>query len=517
MSDKFTRRRFLTSVGMGATYLALASTVACEPDERTSKVSPLHTPKNRPLPSVSSAPPKRSAWAFRSRPDLRPPAVEVTVRARDTAPGHIFVAPKNGPGEESPAQDGAMIVDEDGQLVWFRPARGEERDIMDFKVQRYKGETVLTWWEGLHTSYGQGEYVIADRSYRELTRVRAGNGYRGDHHEFLISHQDTALFDVYGLALMDLSSVGGPRDAKVLDGIVQEVDIETGEVLLEWHSLEHIGLQESHYQPPKNPQKPYDHLHINSIDVDHDNNLLVSARRTSTVYKIERESGDILWRLGGKKSDFEMGPGTRFAYQHDARRQRDGTLTIFDNGLSELVPSAPDRSRSITVELEEDEMTATLVREYTHPHELVAVSQGSMQVLPNENVFIGWGSQRTFSEFSKNGKLLFNARFPPEVESYRAFRFPWSAHPEERPAVAAERISGGKIRVYASWNGATEVATWEVLAGPRPGQLEPLVSVARDGFETAMLTRSAEPYVAIRARHSSGRVLGVSKPAKLGS
>jgi hypothetical protein len=102
MSDKFTRRRFLTTVGMGATYLALASTVACEPDERTSKVSPLHTPKNRPLPSVSSAPPKRSAWAFRSRPDLRPPAVEVTVRARDTAPGHIFVAPKNGPGEESP-------------------------------------------------------------------------------------------------------------------------------------------------------------------------------------------------------------------------------------------------------------------------------------------------------------------------------------------------------------------------------------------------------------------------------
>jgi hypothetical protein len=138
-------------------------------------------------------------------------------------------------------------------------------------------------------------------------------------------------------------------------------------------------------------------------------------------------------------------------------------------------------------------------------------------VLPNENVFIGWGSQRTFSEFSKNGKLLFNARFPPEVESYRAFRFPWSAHPEERPAVAAERISGGKVRVYASWNGATEVATWEVLAGLRPGQLEPLGSVARDGFETAMLACTAEPYVAIRAKHSSGQVLGVSKPAKLGS
>ncbi len=514
MGTKFTRRRFLTAVSAGATYLALTNTVGCKLLERTSKVSPLRTPKDRPLPSVSSAPPKLSPWAFRSRPDLSPPAIDVTVRAHSQAPGYVFVAPKNGPGEESPAQDGAMILDEDGQLVWFRPLQREERDVMNFKVQRYKGEPVLTWWEGVHTGYGQGEYVIADGSYREVTRVRAGNGYKGDHHEFLISPQDTALFNIFGLVLMDLSSAGGPRNAKVLDGIVQEVDIESGEVLFEWHSLEHVGLEESHYQPPKNPQKPYDHLHINSIDVDHDGNLLVSARRTSTVYKIERESGDILWRLGGKKSDFEMGSSTRFAYQHDARRQPDGTLTIFDNGPA---PRAPHRSRGIIVELDEDEMTATLVREYSHPDELRAVSQGNMQVLPNDNVFIGWGSQPTFSEFSKDGKLLFNARFPPEVESYRAFRFPWSAHPRERPAVAAERISGGKVRVYASWNGATEVAAWEVLAGPRLGQLHSVGSVPRDGFETAMLVRTAKLYVAVQAKHSSGRVLGASKPVELGT
>jgi Arylsulfotransferase (ASST) len=163
-------------------------------------------------------------------------------------------------------------------------------------------------------------------------------------------------------------------------------------------------------------------------------------------------------------------------------------------------------------------MTATLVRAYTSPDKLLARSQGNMQVLPNGNVFIGWGSQPFISEFSHEGELLFNAQFPPGVESYRAFRFPWSAHPTDEPVVAVEQGSDDeRVKLYASWNGATEVATWEVLAGPHSGQLEPLGSVPRDGFETALLARTAEPYVAVRAKDSLGRVLGVSKPAKSGS
>jgi arylsulfotransferase ASST len=145
--------------------------------------------------------------------------------------------------------------------------QNEDKDVFDFKVQRYRGELVLTWWEGVHTGYGQGENVIADGSYREVTRVQAANGYRGDHHEVLISPQNTALFDIYGLERRDLSSFGGPKDGKVLEGIVQEVDIETGEVLFEWHSLEHVGIEESHYEPPKNPRSPFDYFHINSIDL----------------------------------------------------------------------------------------------------------------------------------------------------------------------------------------------------------------------------------------------------------
>jgi hypothetical protein len=173
-------------------------------------------------------------------------------------------------------------------------------DVMDFKLQRYGGEPVLTWWEGEHTGYGQGEYVLMDASYREVARVRAGNGLQGDHHEFIINPEDTALFDIYHRVPMDLSDMGGEADSTVLDGIVQEVVIETGEVLFEWHSLDHVGIDETYAKPTKSPRPSLDYFHINSIDVDSDGNLLVDSKGTFTVYKIDRKSGEVMWRLGGK-------------------------------------------------------------------------------------------------------------------------------------------------------------------------------------------------------------------------
>jgi len=386
---------------------------------------------------------------------------------------------------------------------------------MDFKVQNYRGKPVLSWQEG--------EYVILDSSYREIARFRAGNGYLGDHHEFLITDEDTALITIYGKASsMDLSSVGGPEDGLVREGIVQEVEIESGEVIFEWHSLEHVNIEESYSPPPESPEWAFDYFHINSIDVDHDSNLLISARNTSAVYKVDRRSGEVMWRLGGKKSDFQMGPGSPFAYQHDARRQPDGTITIFDNGTTVFdngIPKAIEESRGIVLELDEEEMTAVLMREYTHPDRQFAHAAGNMQVLPNGNVFIGWGRALVFSEFRKDGELLFSASFPPSFSpkdgSYRAFRFPWNGHLSDQPAAAAERASEDEVKVYASWNGATEVATWEVLAGSSLYQLESVGSFPRDGFETAMLVRTAEPYIVVHAKHRAGQVLGTTGPVKL--
>ena len=206
--------------------------------------------------------------------------------------------------------------------------------------------------------------MIFDHSYREIARLSAGNGYYGDHHEFLISPQDTALILIYNPVPWDLSSIGGLKNGKVWQGIVQELDIESGEVLFEWHSIEHVGLDETYATVSQDGRPGLDYFHANSIEVDHDNNLLVSARQTFAVYKIDRNTGEIIWRLGGKKSDFVMGEGTRFAFQHDARRLTDGTISIFDNGTTvfhDNLPEAVEESRGIVLELDEEQMSASLV------------------------------------------------------------------------------------------------------------------------------------------------------------
>jgi hypothetical protein len=404
-----------------------------------------------------------------------------------------------------------MIVDDRGEVVWFRPLQGRHGRAHDLKVQSYRGKPVLTWMDGVN------EYVIFDHSYREIARFSAGNGYSGDHHEFVISPQDTALITIYNPVPWNLTSIGGLKNDRVWQGIVQELDIESGEVLFEWHSLEHVGLDETYATVVQDGSPGFDYFHVNSIDVDHDSNLLISGRDTFTVYKIDRSTGEIMWRLGGKKSDFEMGPGTRFAFQHDARRQPDGTITIFDNGTTVFhgnVPEAVEESRGIVLELDEEQMSASLVREYTHPDKQYANAAGNMQMLPNGNVFIGWGRALVFSESSHDGKLLFDARLPHHHRSYRYFRFPWSGHPTDRPSAVAQRANEDEIEVYASWNGATGVSTWEVLAGPHPEQIEPLGSVPRNGFETAMAAQTHHPYVAVRGKDRSGRVLGTSAPVK---
>jgi hypothetical protein len=403
-----------------------------------------------------------------------------------------------------------MIVGDRGELVWFQPLSG--KSAMDFRVQTYRGRPVLTWWQGRFVrGWGQGEYVIADGSYRRVARVEAANGYRGDHHDFTITPQGTALFTIYDAVRRNLSSVGGPRRGTVMDGMLQEVDITTGRVLFEWHSLDRVGIAESYRALPKRARDPWDYFHINSADVDSDGNLLISARNTHAVYKVNRRTGAIIWRLGGKKSDFKMGRGARFAWQHDVRRQADGTISIFDNAAS---PKVRTRSRGIVLAIDTKAMRARVKRKYEHPRDLLAPNKASMQVLPNGNAFLGWGAEPYFSEFSKAGRLLFDARFPAAVDSYRAYRFRWSGRPLGEPAVAAVARRAGGLTVYASWNGATNVSSWQVLAGAGPGALRPVVSGARAGFETAIRVPTDEPYVVVQAKDGSGEVIGVSRTVR---
>ena len=496
LGGAITRRKFLRAISAGAAGIALTGTVGCEQNSHT----------------MASAAPGGTgqARAFRTRPDLRPPEIKVNAGSSAAAPGYVFVSPKQEPGGRAPSQDAPLILDGSGEPVWFHPLSNSQEDAFDFRVQEYKKEKVLTWWVGHHSGYGQGEYVIADRAYNEITRVRAGNGYKGDHHEFVITPEDTALFTVYSEEEMDLSPVGGPVDGRVLDGIVQEVDIETGEVLFEWHSLDHVGLEESYYRPSPDLDWGFDYFHINSVDPNPEGCLTISARRTSAVYKVDRNTGEVTWRLGGKYSDFEMGPGTRMHWQHDVRRHTDNIITIFDNARV----TSGEQSRAIVVKIDEDAMQAALVGEYVRPEKTLSDTQGNLQVLPGGHVFVGWGSEPYFSEFSQDGELLFDASFPREVESYRAFRFPWKGEPQTRPVIVAESGERDEVAIYVSWNGATEVAAWRVLAGRGPEELKPVGYFPRAGFETTAMVQEEGPYFAVKGEDVSGQELATSVAVK---
>ncbi len=425
---------------------------------------------------------------FVSRPDLRPPVVNVTTLTPAAAPGYVFVAPK----AEAP-QAGPMIVDGRGQLVWFRPL--DTKGVADFRAQTYRGRPVLTWWRGrADQGVGHGYDVIADPSYRQIARVRAGNGLLADIHEFLITPRDTALLTIY-------HQVG-----KVLEGVVQEVEIPSGRVLFQWESLDHVGVGESYY-PRGRPGEPWDYFHINSVEEDADGNFLVSARNTHALYKIDRATGRVLWRLGGRKSDFAMGPGTRFAWQHDARWRGPGVISLFDN---EAAPAYAKRSRGLFLHVDETSRRVELLRAYPSPDGLLSGSQGNLQVLPDGHLFIGWGANPWFTELARDGRVLLDASFSAGADSYRAYKLPWRGRPQQPPALAVRTDRRGRVTAYASWNGATDAARWQVLADGRR-----VASVAKQGFETSidlgyLLART----VVVRALDARGNVLGVSRATR---
>ncbi|HEX6024895.1 MAG TPA: arylsulfotransferase family protein [Solirubrobacter sp.] len=463
------------SDGQGASFLprrafAQGETVRVRSAARTYSFKvgrrPTPSPTRRVSPDTDAA-----YMRFASRPDLKPPAITITRSRPGRTPGYVFLGPKGGRAM------GPMIIDDRGELVWFRPVTGG-KVAMDVRTQTYRGKPVLTWWEGrLFGGGGRGVGVILDERYRTVKRVRMGNGFQADSHEFTITPQGTALMNAWDAVMRP--------EGRVLQSVVQEIDIATGLVLFEWHSASHIRPSES-YRPRESPRTPWDYLHLNSVAVDDDGNFILSARSTHAVYKVARDDGKILWRLGGKRSDFRFGRGARFAEQHDARPGPNGTLTLFDNGDG-------GRSRALTLKL--DGRRATLVRALTHPERLRSSTQGGMQPLANGNTFVGWGSQRWFSEYDARGRLIFDGRLARGNDNYRAYRGQWAGRPTDRPRAVRR---GRTLRV--SWNGATEVAAWQV--GDK--------TYRKTGFETSV---PAPRRTTVRALDANGNVLGESRAA----
>ena len=284
--------------------------------------------------------------SFQSRPELHPPTVTIDQAAGSgVAPGYLFATPALGPGQYGP-----MIFDSSGKLIWFRPLPGGE-DAADLQTQVFHSKNDLTWWQGrtLALGYGLGEDVIANANYKTVAVVKAGNGLQADEHEFLLTPEGSAFITAYSPVQASLASAGGPSSATVLDGVVQEIDVHTGLVMWEWHSLGHVDADESYTPLPEDPASPYDYFHVDSLALGSHGDLLISARNTWALYDVSRSSGAVLWRLGGKRSTFKLGAGVSFAYQHDATFLIDGEVSLLDD---EAAPAVAPPSRGEFIKLD---------------------------------------------------------------------------------------------------------------------------------------------------------------------
>ncbi len=433
---------------------------------------------------------------FHSRPDLQPASITINKRSSAAYNGDIFLTPQYGP-----VQNGPMLLDPSGNLIWFQPLPSNQL-AADFRVQQLGGQPVLTWWQGYtNNGSGRGEGVIYNTSYQQIATVQAGNGLQGmDLHEFLLTPQGDAW--IVGVSPVRWGTVKKP----LMDSVVQEIDIKTGLVLFEWHALDHVPLTASFFKTNAKGLV-FDPYHLNSITIDLDGNPIVSMRNTWALYKINVQTGAVMWTLGSNQSSFKLGAGAGTAFQHDAIVQPDGSITMFDDGGG---PPTVRAGRVVRVAVNPIKKTVTLIKQYQHSPALDTNFEGNAQVLPGGDVFVGWGQQPYFTEFNAAGKTVFDARFTSNTSSYRAYRMGWSGQPTGAPNIAAAPNNDGTLEAWASWNGATNVASWQVLAGESPGSLVPLMTVAKRGFETAMAAATGSPYLAVRALDSSGHVLATS-------
>jgi hypothetical protein len=445
---------------------------------------------------------------YRSAPGLTPSTVTITTPAQPGAtPGDLFLAPYQGQGAPGP-----MIADQSGGLIWFHPLPAGLQ-ATNFQVQHYEGRPVLAWWQGriIEAGFGEGEDLLFDSSYRPVAHVRAGNGYQADLHELRLTPQGTAWIDAFAPIHMNLSAVHGVAAGVITDSVVQEIDVKTGLVMWEWHALGHVPVSESN-NPPSHSSYPWDYAHVNSVDPTVSGSVLLSARNTWALYDVDIRSGAIRWRLGGKRSSFRLGGGARFYWQHDAELQPGARISVFDNGSD---PPEERESRGLLLQVDPAHRTVSLIKQFVNPTKaLLSESQGNALALAGGNWLLGYGRLPNLTEFDASGRVLLDATLGKDVQDFNAFLSPWSGQPGTAPALAITPAGAGAVAVAASWNGATTVASWRVVAGPSPNALKPVAASARTGFETTILARTRGPFFAAQALDTRGAVLGTSSTVK---
>ena len=308
-----------------------------------------------------------------------------------------------------------MILNNDGSAVFSRLMN---YDCYDFKVQP----------NGLLTYYDSqaGEFLEMDSSYAVVDHFGCGNDYTTDPHDLRLLSNGHALLLGDDPEDVDMSAIypGGDPDATVIGLIIQELD-QNKQVVFQWRSWDHFNILDATHWDFTSSY--IDYVHGNALELDGDGNILLSCRHMEEVTKIDRQTGAIIWRLGGKNNQFTfIGDSIHFSYQHAVRRLANGHITLFDNGDFHV----PAFSRACEYVLDESALTATLVWQFRHVPDVFGYAMGYVQRLENGNTLIGWGAGNpTVTEVDSAGRTLYEMSFDEGVFSYRAYRFPWSGSP----------------------------------------------------------------------------------------
>lgn len=392
----------------------------------------------------------------------------------------------------------------------------------NFHVCQYRGADHLCMFQGnQRLGYARGHYLIMDQNYNVVQTVEAGNdAIAGDQHEFrLIDDGEAALITVYQPKPFDLTRINIKGQGWVQDGVFQEINVTSGQVLFSWSALEHLDPYTSYVYPKGSdvagdglsPNTPWDWVHINSVDKSTlTGNYLVSARHLGTIFYIDGSDGSIIWRLeSGGRSDFDC-TNFGFSFQHDAEiRHENATHMVFSfyDNASNMVNRTDTKSagRIITLDYEARTATETGPSLYWPKFEVLSASQGNMQVLSNGNMFTCYGDWPLFAEFAADGTPVWAGSIGVtngKVMVYRAYSSLWHAIPADtRPSLwTFSRDSDSLIALYVSWNGATEVASWTYYGANDMNEAFVKFGQARKlGFETVYTAGTHYKYTFVEA------------------
>ncbi|KAJ6096003.1 hypothetical protein N7486_006749 [Penicillium sp. IBT 16267x] len=453
----------------------------------------------------------------------QPPQLVVT-KTGIVDPGLIFISVRNS----NTAGTAVTIYNNNGELVY----QGPEEVTMDFKMQKLFGKNVITFWSGVPQiagGYGYGTVHILDETYNEIYTITLTGNFQTasgvardsyiDVHDHIITSRNTIIVSAINVTQHDLSSAGGPTNGWMTVSQFYEIDIHTNKVVYKWDALEHqegipLSASKQAVQPGVSRETPWDCYHMNSVEVTNEG-FLISMRFHWSVYYLN-QNGTVRWQLSGaddNEDDF-TGNDIRFSWQHDARIYNETDealiLSVFNNAEDQRESQGETTGMAFEVDL--TSMAGSLMYNVSDPKDAVySLSQGSFQFLgaaaTTSHMFMGYGSVPKVKEYDGAGNVVLSGQFDPlgHGESYRAFKFPWTATPFWNPVAVAE-TSLLSTTVYMSWNGATEYDNWAVYAVPSKNSnaITLLNTVQRTGFETqAIVSRLKTTYVKVAARQGS--------------